>query len=164
MKNSRKFILICVACVGIAAAGVGAYSCFNPKEETANSGSNISVEKDVVAWDGELQSENDLQQESIKVPYYGELTAQTDKKDVGVTLVNPKENNCYFSYTWEIADTGEEIYKSNLIEPGMAIDGIQMNEILEAGTYAINMQIDTYSMDDQQPMNKAVVETTLVVS
>lgn len=161
IKKQRFFILAAVLLIA-AAVVMGITYFTNPAGK--KTGGGLQVEKDTVNWNGSLESDNKVEGKSVKVPYYSDIYMDPDTRQVRVTLVNPKENNCYFTYTWTIEGQEEAIYTSDLIEPGKAIEGIELAEGLESGEYKLDMQISTYSMKDQKEMNKAVVKTKLIVS
>ncbi len=160
-KKKKRFAFTAFI-IAIAAVVLGILYHTNPAGEKTSGG--MQVEKDTVNWNGSLESENEVKGKSVKVPYYSDIYMGTGTKEVSVTLVNPKENHCYFTYTWTIEGQEEAIYTSDLIEPGKAIEGIKLTEGLESGEYSLDMQISTYSMEDKKERNKAVVKTKLIVS
>lgn len=154
LKKWIPFLGVC-----LIVAGILGFTYMKSKEE--NSG-GLHIEKNTVAWDKTLDKTNEQEGQSIQIPYYPDINVE--KKDAAVTLVNPKENPCYFTYTFFRQDTGEKIYQSGLLEPGKAIDGMKLDKELKTGVYQISILINTYSLDDRSPMNNATVKTKLVVS
>lgn len=73
------------------------------------------------------------------------LSANT--ADVKILLLNPKENSCYFIFEIIFTDTGELLYSSGMIEPGMCIREITLSKKLAKGVYNANIKILAYSFE-----------------
>jgi len=99
----------------------------------------------------------------IKIPGYPSVTIPANEKDVAVALLNPEGNPCYFVFELVLKENDEILYTSKLVPPGQAITQISLSRKLKAGNYDATIQITTYSIENQSPMNGANVETLLVV-
>lgn len=101
---------------------------------------------------------------SISIPGYGTLTMEKDKQEIYVALLNPEGNPCNFRYQIILKESGETLYQTKLIKPGMAITTAKIDKELAIGTYAITLLIETTSLEDhKQALNAGAIETTLVV-
>ncbi|MGN0479516.1 MAG: hypothetical protein ACI4GO_08775 [Hominenteromicrobium sp.] len=127
---------------------------------TGGNAGGMKLEKNTVSWEQEMKSANEAA--DIQIPYYSDIYMQGGSDEIEMYLVNPKENDCYFTYTLILKDSGEQIYRSNLIEPGQAVDLVKLERKIESGAYALDMQIDTYALETQTPLNNAIVSTKLI--
>lgn len=100
----------------------------------------------------------------IQIPYYSDIYMEGGTDSIDMMLVNPKENECYFAYTFILSETGQEIYQSDLIEPGRALEEVKLNQKMGTGRYKLDIRIDTYSIKEQNVLNNAIVSTNLIVS
>jgi len=100
---------------------------------------------------------------NIAAPGYADVTLPADTKSVQMVLINPKGNPCYFRFILELEDSGEEIYRSGLIPPGMAVTDLTLTHPLEAGEYRLRIRIETQSLQDKTPMNGIEMAVKLTV-
>lgn len=127
---------------------------------TEQSAGGMKLEKNTVSWEQEMKSANEAA--DIQIPYYSDIYMQGGSDEIEMYLVNPKENDCYFTYTLILKESGEQIYQSGLIEPGQAVDLVKLERKIESGEYALNMRIDTYTLETETPLNNAIVSTKLI--
>ncbi len=160
VRKNRKIWMIGAVFVIVLAAGITAGYFLLGDRDTASNG--LKVQKNTIEWDQDMQSAD--KNADIQIPYYGDVYMEGGSDKIDMTLVNPKENDCYFVYTFILSDTGEEIYQSDLIEPGRALTEADLEDEVPAGTYKMDIRIDTYTMDDQKTLNNAVVSTNLIAS
>lgn len=59
-----------------------------------------------------------------------------------IDLENPEGNRGYFTFEIRLADTGEVLYRSDMVPPGESLKRISLNRPLEAGDY--NAVLQTY--------------------
>lgn len=88
--------------------------------------------------------------DQLMLPYYNEVTVTAEDGMGHAVLNNPDGNQSYFRYILTLTDTGDEIYRSGLIEPGMAVADWEINRDLEPGDYAAELAIQTFSLDDHE--------------
>ena len=103
------------------------------------------------------------QDSGIQIPGYGEIYFPANSKDVSMTLYNPEANSCNFVFSLYLGDEQTPIYTSGAIAPGKAVTQFTLNEPLEEGSYTLRIQIDTYDLDTQLPLNNAILTTQLTV-
>ena len=96
----------------------------------------------------------------IKIPGYSVIPVNAGDKNLSVDLYNPEENSVYFQITFLLGD--EQIYQSKLIRPGDHLYEITLDRALDAGTYDLTIQYDTFAMDEEySPRNGASVNCIL---
>lgn len=102
----------------------------------------------------------------IAIPGWGSISIPADETEVAVDFPNPEANagRYYLTFQLRLKETGEVLYTSGLVEPGLHIQKITLSRPLEAGTYAAVVHVQPYRMDENQtPTNNANMETTLNV-
>ena len=104
-----------------------------------------------------------LGEAEIAIPGYKTVYLPANSKKVGIILPNPEGNPCYFRFCLILSETGEVLYESKLIPPGMALKEITLSRPLSVGEYALDILIETESLSDRTPMNGANLQVTLVV-
>ena len=62
-----------------------------------------------------------------------------------------------------LKSTGETLYESGTVPPGMAVKRITLSRALEVGDYDLELQIETTSLADGTPMNGATLQVKLKV-
>lgn len=100
----------------------------------------------------------------ITVPGYTDVFFPAGERDAQIVLLNPDGNPCYFRFSLILSDTGEELYRSGLIPPGMAVTEVKLSRALDAGEYSLRIHIESFSLIDRSEMNGADMETRLTVS
>ena len=106
----------------------------------------------------------DTAEDQIAVPGYSTVQFPANTRRASIVLPNPENNPCYFVFSIILTDSGETVYRSGMIPPGMAVTEITLQRPLESGTYPIEIRIETFSLTDKSPMNGANVKATLVVT
>ena len=102
-------------------------------------------------------------------PGYGYMQFDGIEADAGsgeasATLLNPETNACSLSFEIILQDTGDVIYKSGLVEPGMCIDKFILSETLETGEYKAAMLIRAYAAYGGDDLNYSIFAVTIRVS
>lgn len=156
MKKRNAVICGLIALLLLAVIAV----CAVLLNRTEQSAGGMKLEKNTVSWEQEMKSANEAA--DIQIPYYSDIYMQGGSDEIEMYLVNPKENDCYFTYTLILKESGEQIYQSGLIEPGQAVDLVKLERKIESGEYALNMRIDTYTLETETPLNNAIVSTKLI--
>lgn len=124
----------------------------------------VQLQEDTVEWDGALTNLTGGEAKGIQLPGYGEITVMQGDRTLKITLVNPEDNPCYFRYRLELPDSGSVLYESDLIQPGRAVTEIPLENLPNVGDYDLDINIDTYSLEDgTTAMNGGVCSTVLHV-
>lgn len=158
-KKDKKKLLLLLILLLVLIAGIVAFAVGRGGQSSGASG--IAVEKNTVDWTQDMNSSDESAE--IQVPYYSDIYMKNGSDEIDMYLVNPKENNCYFSYTLVLTSSNKEIYQSGLIQPGKAVEKVTLNQKMGAGTYDLDLRIHTYTLEDQKPLNNALVSTKLIV-
>lgn len=102
----------------------------------------------------------------IAIPGWGSITIPAGQTEVTVDFPNPEANEgkYYLTFQLRLKDTGEVLYQSGLVKPGLHIQKITLSRPLEAGSYTAVIHVQPYKMDaNQTPTNNADMETMLIV-
>lgn len=163
--STKKVVLILIAVLAAISMLFAAYHFGkNSRFAAAENANGITVAEDEVDWDQDINALSGQETNGIKIPGYGELTVAAKDTNWKISLVNPKDNDCYFKYSITIDDSEEPIYESDYIEPGKAITEFEVSNGLAAGEYKIHLNIASYSMDGKNTrMNGADVQADLHV-
>lgn len=91
---------------------------------------------------------------NIIIPGYSELRMHADTNLLKSVWLNSEGNSCYLRFTLSLADTGETLYQSGLIAPGMAVEESILTKTLSRGEYSAVILIEAFSLsDDPIPLN-----------
>jgi hypothetical protein len=135
----------------------------NPKEiyyQNPDDGVTLRIDDNAVPLaDGSA----DGQTPGTRIPAFAQIILPADRTKVGIVLENPKDNTCNFVYELLLTDTGEVLYKSDMIVPGAKIDTVDLKRALTAGEYRAYMPVHTYERDSLKERNGAAIKTTLLV-
>ena len=136
-----------------------------PDGPSSSQNGNLDIDENAGDWNGQQLPDKteDAPAAGIKIPGYPSITLPKGQKTVGVALVNPEGNPCYFTFALVLKDSGETLYQSKMVPPGQAITEITMSRALDAGEYDATIKITTTSLEDGSAMNGANVETVLIV-
>ena len=165
-KNKIMITAIIVLCVAVAVLAAVLVIRKDNREEI------VVVQKDnddkftptIDSDSGEIGTGSNYSggQQGIRIPGYPSITVDAGKDNVTMNLFNPEGNPCYFTFEIVLSDTGETIYKSDMVEPGKAITNVKLQHPLATGEHNAVIKISTASLTDGKTMNGANVETVLV--
>lgn len=158
-KNKIMIIAIIVLCVAVA---VLAAVLVIRKDKNKDNDDKFTPTIDSDSGEIGTGSNYSGGQQGIRIPGYPSITVDAGKDNVTMNLFNPEGNPCYFTFEIVLSDTGETIYKSDMVEPGKAITNVKLQHPLEAGEHNAVIKISTASLTDGKAMNGANVETVLV--
>lgn len=108
---------------------------------------------------------------SITMPGYSEIKIPANTTNINtISLYNPSQNEGWYDLTFQIyVDTNNDgeyelIYESGKVAAGYRIDGFEINQPLNAGTYNAKMMFHAYYVeDDTIPLNNGAITVPLVV-
>lgn len=100
------------------------------------------------------------QQGTTAIPVISDFTVK--KSYPYATLFNPESNSgySYLLYKFTDADTGDVIYESKLVEPGKKFS-VAFGDMLETGTYNVNINIYAYDYNNPEIMKSARTSTNI---
>ncbi len=158
-------VVVLVLIVAGVAIGMNWDNLFGVKvgSTTVSQGGELNIDPGAQEWTGQQLENQGGESTGIKIPGYPSITLPADTETVGVALLNPEGNPCYFTFELALTDTDEVLYTSQLVPPGQAIYEIDLSRPLEAGEYNAVIRISTTSLEDGSAMNGANVETVLIV-
>jgi len=118
----------------------------------------------------------------IAIDGWSKITIPANSLEATVSLYNPKENEGWYYLTYELRlektekgiekngdenleeDTGEVIFTTGLIPPGLYCNKVVLTRELEPGIYPAILHVQPYRMDEEMsPTNNADLELVLVV-
>lgn len=112
-----------------------------------------------------LQRPDDWDPTKILIPGYDHIKTKYGENAAYVALWNPDDNPVYFQFDIILDETGESLYKTELIPPGKAVKKIPLSSSLKPGVYDITVSISSYSLENyKQRMNGAEVKTKLIIT
>lgn len=123
---------------------------------------NINLDKEAISYHVEGMQNNDPN--NISIPIFSEFKGKVGDSEMKYHLANPIGNPCYFKYYIVLVDKEkeEELYQSDLIEPGTAIPGFKLKRKLDVGTYQAIVRVKTYDLKNPKTeMNGGEVNITI---
>lgn len=109
-------------------------------------------------WDGNTGNRVEVKEGSIEIPGYSNQVVSKENQEI--SLGNPDKNDVYFIY--HIYDGEDEIYTTDLIEPGYACKW-NAYEDLGKGTYTLNFVVNTFDIETIQQCNSASTLVTVQI-
>lgn len=155
---SKKFQRILIALLLIIIA-VLLTILFKPNQETSGQG--------VVFEPNDAEQANiGTSLPSISIPGWTAIKLPSGTKEAEVSLHNPEGNAGYYdlSFTLKLADSGEVLFSTGLIEPGYKCSRVTLSRELSPGEYNGILSVQPYLQDEAQtPTNNAELEILLIV-
>lgn len=103
---------------------------------------------------------------NISIPGWTAIKLPSGAKEAEVSLHNPEGNAGYYdlSFTLKLADSGEVLFTTGLIEPGYKCSRVTLSRELSPGEYNGILSVQPYLQDEAQtPTNNAELEILLIV-
>ena len=164
MGKALTVILVILLVIAVGAGGlfVGLYLMQGQIPLPSGGGNKLSFDENAGAYVEQTQESKP----GVAIPGWGSLTIPADTEEVTVDFYNPESNKGYYYMTFELrlADTGETLYSSGLVQPGLHIQKITLSRGLPSGTYNAILHVQPYEMDEAQtPTNNADMNLKLIV-
>ena len=96
--------------------------------------------------------------------YDGKAITVSNGRYAQITLFNQVSNPCSLTFEIVLADTGKSLYKSGLVAPGMCLENVELDEILDAHEYSAVLIISAYDSSNLEIMDNTRMEITLTPS
>ena len=153
-KNLLMFFYILVAVFSIS---IG-YLYLNNMDNGPN------IDKNAIDYVANLEKPENLEDNKIVMPAYGEIYAKEGDTNAYVALWNPEYNTVYFQFEVILDSINQTLLKTDLISPGQAVTSIPLDENMKPGTYDLTIKISSYSLEDYKTsMNGANIKTQLII-
>lgn len=81
-----------------------------------------------------------------------------------ISLLNPQDNPCYFTFEIRLRENDELLYKSKLLPPGKEIKSIDISRSLEKGTYNAYVHIIPQALETGDYMNETIFDIQIEVN
>ena len=107
---------------------------------------NRPIDEPVAIRSGEITNPDPT---NIRLPGIEKVYAKAGETLVNQLLLNVNGNVYDLQYTFILEDTGEEIYKSKIIEPGYGVKQFNMNRTFEKGEYPIIINVSSSAVDNE---------------
>lgn len=169
-KTAKTLLLVLLAVIlvgGGVLAGINWNRWFGQEAAPASLADTSRVQVDTSAeeYTGDREVyQGEKNTDTIDIPGYGSISLKAGEIGQAVNFYNPEQNTCCFRMSLLLSD-GTELWKSGLVEPGMAVYEIELNQPLEAGEYEdATLKYECFAMDDAQtPLNGSEIKLTLNV-
>ena len=86
--------------------------------------------------------------DGVKIPGIENVTIPAGTADVHFFLLNPAENDCSLTFALVLKDTGETLFQSGLLAPGMYLEDVTLDRELNPGGYKAVLKIRCYAPED----------------
>lgn len=90
------------------------------------------------------------------VLYAPDGTGETGEKTPLAVLDNVSDNSVDMRYTISLADTGETVYESQLLAPGMSIEAPELTSVLEPGMHSAIVTGRGYDPETHRPIGGSI--------
>lgn len=91
-------------------------------------------ESNGVVWNGKQTIQTKNEQSFISIPGFDKMVFESNTTKQKVNIHNPETNTCMMNFSIEMQD-GTSIWSAENIYPGYGLYDIEINNILERGTY-----------------------------
>jgi len=95
--------------------------------------------------------------------YDGMNVPVTNGRQAQVTLFNHESNPCSLIFEFVLEETGETLYKSGLVDPGMCVKDAELDETQSIGEHKAVLIISAYGLENFEKMEFASIKLTLSV-
>ena len=94
----------------------------------------------------------------VAIPGWGGIRLPSGSTQADVSLFNPEANEGWYYLTFRLIlkETGETLFQTGLIPPGMYCNKVDLSRELAPGAYAGTMHVQPYTITDPpKPTNNA---------
>ena len=165
LKKSHLIIGVAVALALMIGGFFFGYFLKNGGQTPAPEQENVYLPADPMKPDPNAKPYGDVQAfpenptpGNIIMPGYSELRMHADTNLLTAIWINSEGNSCYLRFTLKLSDTGETLYQSGLIAPGMAVEESVLSRSLSRGEYRAEILIEAFTMTEEPiPLNSMKV-------
>jgi len=98
------------------------------------------------------------------IPCYGHISASAADGTMQITLLNPESNSCIFTFEIILDSSGDTLFETGLVAPGMCIKQVISEKPLSKGDFPASVVIRAYDHDSLSERGSASIAFTLSVS
>lgn len=98
------------------------------------------------------------------IPCYGTVSAAAADGMMQITLLNPEGNSCIFTFEIILDGSGDTLFESGQVAPGMCIEQVRSEKPLAKGDFPASVIIRAYDHDNLSERGSAAIAFTLSVS
>lgn len=88
---------------------------------------------------------------------------EADGKEPLAVLDNVTDNTVDMRYTISLEDTGETVYESQLLAPGMSIEAPELTRVLDPGTHSATVTGRGYDPETQRPIGGSIAAKITII-
>lgn len=153
-RKAKVCVLTALIAILLILSGIGIWTLFNKGGNILDSNAKKYVPKTEIPRN---KDEN-----KIAIPGFDNI--HMPEGDIShISLWNPDGNPCYFKFTIILEETGEELFHTELVEPGKAVMEQKLSRKLTAGSHPITIRIESWSLKNSDTqMNGGEVQTNLI--
>jgi CheY-like chemotaxis protein len=160
-KIFRSLSVVAAACFVFAFMGFGALHLLKsppdivdiPRDQVALA-APLRHDENARPYAGDTSETTNSSVDSIySIPRYDYITVSAGAPEIQMLLFNLEGNPCYFIFEIVLYDTGETLYKSNLIGPGMCIENFTLTQTPEKGEHKAVLKTHAYELDSYTEMD-----------
>lgn len=100
--------------------------------------------------------------DSQDITAYALMYVQANSKAGKWWFYNAKENTVGQQAVITLDDTKQVVYKSGLLEPGKAVENVELSEPLQPGKYKATVAIESYDLQ-KKLLNSSMATTALTI-
>lgn len=164
-KKKSKWPLILLLLLLFAILGGICTLIFPPGESASPSHYLLDINMEPIdKQKGSIPDADIPENQRIIIPGVSQIGATANSRSAMASFENNKANPCYFKVIVKMGKGGDVIYESDLISPDKAIYTFQLNRTFSKGEYPVSIQFCTFSLDEMQAMNGAIVKSKLIVN
>ena len=117
----------------------------------------LMPDEDAAPYEAEWRSEG----KTIAIPVYEDIIGSSESNSAKTELMNPAENDCWFTFRIILSETEDTLYESGMVAPSMCIFDIVLYKALEIGEYPVDLIISSYELEARSLLNRISVKLNL---
>lgn len=164
-RNRRRVWICCLLAAAVSAAvmiSTVCYISFLDYKTSDQASADIFPDRNAVngvrnAGEGEPVDEGDYWIILNQLP-----TMEAGSRECNIQFENPQENHYRARLELYLKSTGEQIGETGMVDTGMYVDTIRLEQILDPGEYPVQAKIELFN--GTEPAGDMMLEITLRVT
>lgn len=162
--NQKKKIMICLGAILLCLVAYLVGQATKPVGTGAVTVGTAPTSDVTYEFEDEQERAGATIGDNIKIPGYDLIAVDAGETKIKGDFFNPEENNVYFKMIFQLTETEEVIFESDLIKPGQHMYEIELMRTIDAGEYDLTVLYETFSTDGNfTPLNGANLQCELQV-